>query len=329
MRGAVALIAAAAGLLSASASAEIDWERVDLAQERAAIESFQSFDQRLQDTGWKLVRGNVDYCEKVVPSVGLQLQDLASYGSPEIARGALGMERNFAVQTAAQGSAAARSEALRPNREIATINGVDPNEWEAEERFYWQRLKRAHDVIDELLAENGSVEIGFAGGGAVLLHPVPVCAARFELAARSDEMRATSERVLIGTDSGLFAYDEDMFAAAIAHELAHTLLDHTGWRDRNGRGRANVRATEREADRLMPWLLANAGYDPAAAVRFFREFRPTSGSVLFIRGSHEKWQTRAALVEAELPVIAQLIEVEGKADWATYFRREVDPRAGL
>ena len=33
-----------------------------------------------------------------------------------------------------------------------------------------------------------------------------------------------------------------------------------------------MRRTEREADRLMPWLLANAGYDPAAAARFWRQW---------------------------------------------------------
>ena len=77
---------------------------IDYAAERAAIGRFQDADQRLQDVGWQLARGNVGFCPKVVPSIGLQLQDMASYGAPQIARAALGLTGDFAVQTAARGS---------------------------------------------------------------------------------------------------------------------------------------------------------------------------------------------------------------------------------
>ena len=86
--------------------------------------------------------------------------------------------------------------------------------------------------------------------------------------------------------------------------------------------------TEKEADRLMPWLLINAGYKPSAASVFFREYQPTSGSFLFFRGSHPKWRDREEWVDAETAIIEPLMSGEGKADWRKPFAREIDPNQG-
>ena len=62
-----------------------------------------------------------------------------------------------------------------------------------------------------------------------------------------------------------------LLAAVLAHEFAHNVLKHRAWHEANGgRKRASVRLTEREADRLSPWLLANAGLDPRGGVEFFK-----------------------------------------------------------
>jgi len=134
---------------------------------------------------------------------------------------------------------------------------------------------------------------------------------------------------VIGVRFPAFAYQEEVFAGVVAHELAHNLLGHSAWLDRNGRGRRNVRRTEREADRLMPWLLANAGYDPIYAQRFMEEWGPRHDGGLFRNRSHDGWDERAEFIAAELPLIRRLMEAEGKADWRTHFTREVDPDAGL
>ena len=333
MRGALPLLLAFAAIPVAAppfaALADVNWDRINLPAERAAIERFQLFDQRLQDVGWKMVRGNAAYCDRVIPSIGLQLQDLASYGSPEVARAALGLEGDFAVQTAARGSPAAASGAFPTNREVTRLERFDPNQWEAEDKLDWQRLKRAHDHVDAMLVEHGGIAIGFADGSDVRVQPVEVCATRFELLGNGTDAVADGNRVVIGMNFPAFSYEEEVFAGVVAHELAHNLLGHTAWLDRNGRRGRNVRDTEREADRLMPWLLANAGYDPEAAVRFFEQYRPTSGSVLFIRGSHSKWRDRAEAAAEEAALIETLVARDGKADWRTHFRREIDPNKGL
>lgn len=331
MRVFAAIACACLGLPAAAAAlaSDINWDRVDLPSERAAIERLQAFDQRLQDVGWKLVRGNAAFCDRVIPSIGLQLQDLASYGAPEVARAALGMEGDFAVQTAARGSPAGLSGEFPGNREVTRLARMDPNQWEAGERLYWQRLTKAHDHVDAMLAEHGGIEVTFANGESVKVGSVDVCVTRFELMGGGSRAVADGNRVVIGIDFPGFSYPEEVFAGVVAHELAHNLLGHSAWLDRNGRGRRNVRKTEREADRLMPWIMANAGYDPVFAQRFMEQWGPRHDGGLLRNRSHDGWDERAEFIAEEIPTIRALIESEGAADWRTHFRREIDPQKGL
>ncbi len=312
-----------------SAAPQINWDRIDLDAERAAIERYQSFDQRLQDVGWQLVRGNAPFCDRQILSIGLQLQDLKSYGGPEVARRALGLTGDFAVQTAARGSPAAQTGLFAQNREITRLERFDPNEWVAGERLYWQRLTLAHDHIDAMLSEHGGITIHFSEGPAARVQPVEVCASRFELMGEGSKAVADGDRVVIGIDFPAFQYSEEVFAGVVAHELAHNLLRHADWLDRNGRKRRNVRLIEREADRLMPWLMANADYDPVAAQTFMEEWGPRHDGGLLRARTHDGWDERADFIAAELPQIRALIEQTGAADWRTHFRREIDPEAGL
>lgn len=321
---------AGALLLAAPLAAQSPAPAIDYAAEKAAIGRYQDADQRLQDVGWRLARGNVGFCPKVVPSVGLQLQDMASYGAPAIARKALGLTRDFAVQTAAHGSPAALAGGVTRNREIVRLERLDPNVWPAGKAMDWQRLVWAHDHVEAMLAEHGGIALGFADGGEVQLRPVEVCASRFELMGEGDKAVADGARVVIGIDFPAFAYPEDdVFAALVAHEFAHNVLEHDAWLDRVGRSRRHVRRAEREADRLIPWLLANAGYDPQAGVTFMTRWgRKHDAGWLMIR-EHDGWDERAEFIAAELPQIAALMAREGRADWRAHFERAIDPQQGL
>jgi hypothetical protein len=304
--------------------------RIDYAAERAAIGRYQDADQRLQNVGWRLAQGNLGFCPKVVPSIGLQLQDMASYGAPAIARKALGLTRDFAVQTAAAGSPAALSGAFARNREVTAIERLDPNSWPAKPAMDWTRLVWAHDHIEATLGEHGGIAVGFADGETVRLAPVEVCASRFELMGEGGKAVADGNRVVIGIGFPAFEYPEDdVFAALVAHEFAHNVLGHDAWLDRNGRSRRHVRRTEREADRLIPWLLANAGYDPRAGVTFMTRWGSKHDSDWLMVRQHDGWDERAEFIAAELPLIAEVTAREGRADWRRAFRREIDPQGGL
>jgi hypothetical protein len=263
--------AACALLLACAAPARADEAAppIDYAAERAAIARYQDADQRLQDVGWRLAAANAPFCPVAVPSIGLQLQDIASYGAPHIARAALGLNGDFAVQTAARGSPAALSGAFARNREVTRLAALDPNSLPAGERLEWQRLAQVHEHAEAVLRIGGDIAITFADGETAAVRSVPVCATRFELMGEGRRAVADGARVVIGIGFPAFAYpEEEVFAALVAHELAHNVLGHDAWLDRNGRKGRHVRRIEREADRLVPWLLANAGYDPAAAVTF-------------------------------------------------------------
>ncbi|NQX94196.1 MAG: hypothetical protein HRT64_04630 [Erythrobacter sp.] len=297
---------------------------------RTTLAEIQQRDQRLLNIGWRLVRGNEPFCEKVIPSIGLQLVDAAGYGGPETVQKALGLSGNFAVQSVALGSPADLSSALFKGREITRIADADPNSWPAQSRLDWKRLTRANDTIDAKLSKDGSVTFGFSDGSQARVEPVAVCATRFEVLGNSKRAVAEGSRVIIGSRFPAFAWEEDAdFAGVIAHELAHNLLKHRVWLDRNKRKRRNIRLTEREADRLMPWLLANAGYEPEAAYRFMVRWGKKHDGGLFRARTHDGWDERADFIAAELPIIKELMEQEGKADWSVHFRREIDPEMGL
>ena len=327
LRTAMKGLAALAMALSAPvAIAAPDISKIDLAAERQAIEHFQSYDQRLQDIGWKLVTTNAVFCDNPVPAIGLQLQDMASYGEPGIARAALSISGDFAVQTAAKGSPAALSGHFPANREVSRIGALDPNTRPAGKRMDWERLEWVHDHIDAELSRAGFVQLAFPNGEPVMLKAIPACRTRFTLESGSSRAVASGEVVLLGTSFRAFSYEEPLLAAAIAHELAHNLLGHRVWLEARGEKKRDVRKAEREADRLMPWLLANAGYDPSAAIRFIERYKPDTGGVLFVKGTHDSWKSRAAKIREELPLVNQAMEAHGKADWRTGFSREIGPQ---
>nr|WP_155799970.1 hypothetical protein [Porphyrobacter sp. AAP82] len=297
---------------------------VDYAAERAAIARYQDANQRLQDAGWRLARANAPFCAQVIPAIGLQVQDMASYGGPDVARKALGLTRDFAVNAAAAGSPAALSGAFTRNREIVRLGNSDPNDWPAAPPMAWERTTRAHEHIDAMLAEHGGIAITFADGTQARITPVEVCATRFDLYAGEHRAFANGTRVIFGIDSPAYGYAEAVFTALVAHELAHNVLGHDAWLDRNGRKPGNVRRIEREADRLVPWLLANAGYDPAAGAAFMRQWGKQNDGGIRLRRTHDGWDERAENMAAEVPLVRAVLAAEGRADWAAHFRREID-----
>ena len=201
--------------------------KIDYSAERAAIGRYQDADQRLQDVGWTLAKGNAPFCPVLSPSIGLQLQDMASYGEPAVARKALGLKGNFAVQTAARGSPAALSGGFARNREIVRLVALDPNTLPAKVRFDWERLARAHEHAESLLKIRGFIEIGFADGGSALVQSVPVCATRFELMGDGDKAVADGSRVVLGVGfaiTGILTFRK-FRTAVLPHRPATVLVD--------------------------------------------------------------------------------------------------------
>lgn len=315
---------AIAGALALAAPAQgYDKDRGDLLAAHARL---QQRDRQLLDMGWKLARANAPFCAGAKPRIGLLLQDLAGYGKkgPSL-RHALGLPGDIAVEAVAQDSPAARA-GLAPNTPVVALGSTRVEELQNPPDAAWKRLAGLHDLVDSELAASGTVMIGWLGQSGEtatsVIAGVPACPGRFEVLDSGTKAQAEGARVIFGRDFPGFDYPQDEFAAAVAHELAHNLLGHRAWLERHGRRQANIRLTEREADRLMPWLLANAGYEPEAASRFMARWGPAHGGGLLRKRTHDGWDERADLIEAELPLIAGVRDAQGRADWSRHFVRE-------
>lgn len=292
----------------------------------AELHRLQQRDELVQSIGWKLITGNALFCTATRTAIGLLLQDVAGFGSPAAVRQAMGLTSDITVQARAAGSPAQLA-GLPVFAEVLAIDGQSMQDLPPAGPEGWQRLAMLHRKLDEALATNGQVEIARRGPDntpiVVTLIGQPACASGFEVIAGSRRASANGRRVAIGVNFIGFAYQQELLAAAIAHELAHNLLGHPAWLEQNGRNRRAIRVTEREADRLMPWLLANAGYDPAAAERFMREWGPGNDDGLFRDRTHDGWDERAGFIAAELPVVRASMGAQGKADWQAGFRRDI------
>jgi hypothetical protein len=294
-------------------------------EDRAALLALQAEDQRLQSVGWRLATANAPFCANAAPAIGLLLQDMASYAAPQRMRAAVGIAGDIAVQAVVPGSPAARA-GLAPNDEIVVIGARPMRDLPPSRANDWRRLSGLHDAIDEALATDGAVPIAWRDRTGEVrearIAGVPACRSRFELLSSGGRASADGKRVIFGRKFSGFGLAEDEIAAAVAHELAHNLLAHRAWLRANGRSAKNIRKTEREADRLMPWLLANAGHDPAAAVRFFRKWGPGNDGWIFRAPTHEGWDERAEFATAEVTKIIALTAQGRPADWRSGFVRD-------
>ena len=317
---AIALLLAALSVPPAFASDDIS----------AGLSILQQRDELVQTIGWKLITGNAPFCTDTRPAIGLLLQDVAAFGRPDAVRQAMKLSGDIAVQARAAGSPA--DEAGMPAfAEVLAIDGQAMQDLPPAGKESWQRLAGLHRKLDEILLAKGEVEIAWRGRQGdpeiAALAGRTVCPSSFEVIAGSRRASANGVRVAIGSEFVGFSYPEELLAAAIAHELAHNLLGHPAWLDENTRKQRNIRRTEREADRLMPWLLANGGYDPAAAERFMREWGPGNDGGLFRGRTHDGWDERADFIAAELPLVRHSQTARGGADWPALFVRDIQPAA--
>lgn len=275
---------------------------VSAADDRSAYQALAQQDLRLASVGYRLASANAPLCNRTSRNAGWVLHDALQYPDPRVARAAFAMRAPVGLSAVVPGSPADTA-GLKSGDGILAVNGVEISSLPAKPRST-QRLEAVAAKIADALSSNGPVTVTAetaSGRQIFTLNPPAICASKFWLDTKSsldagadgDGVRVT-EGLLVFT-----AQDDAELAAVVAHEMAHNLLGH---RERLARDRSNkaILATEIEADRLSVWLMANAGYDPAAALRFAERYGRKTGLGIFSDGTHPRWKNRFKVMHGEI-----------------------------
>lgn len=277
-----------------------------------AVAELRAEDTRLQSIGWRLAHGNAPFCADAAPGAGLLLYDVRNFSASERVRATLGITGQIAVGAVAAGSPAERA-GLRGNEEVIALGDEQMAALPDVPEGDTARVDGLHDRIDAALAATRTLTVT-TPRGTYAITGEPACRARFELVAERGQARSDGWRVQIGRDALDALANDDELAALMAHELAHAILRHRVRLDAARRTARAVRETEREADRLMPWLLRNAGYDPAAASRWVSGWLRKRDRGLLRAATHDGWRDRLALVSAEVALVSAT-PGDGPVDW--------------
>ena len=284
------------------------------AAEPSPYAELAALEGRVAAIGFRLTTANAAWCPAVQPQFGWIWGDPRLYGGAQRAEAlaayhAADVDAPY-IAAIAPGSPAGRA-GLQVGAPVLAIDGRAVPAGEGADPF--ARIA-AVERLFAALPPRGTVEISGGAGAKTALAPVPGCASDFRVDAR-DRPEGAADGRLVVISGGLvrFATSDDELAAAVAHELAHNILRHRARLDAAGvdrglgkpfgRSARLFRQTEVEADRLSAWLLAGAGYDPHAAIRFWTRFGQRAGRPLFQAGTHPRWRDRVASIEAEVRAI--------------------------
>lgn len=274
-----------------------------LAQEQ----SIDLADRRLAQVAERLQAANVGLCRQHMPLTGLIVFSADQYGQPDPVRFADGP---VAVAQVLPGSPA-HAAGVQANDAIVTIDGVAVTEQGPEEGY------TLRDTTFALLAAHGPghpLALGLRRQGQAVtatFTPPPGCRALVEVVTGRDDIARSDGRVIQISWRRVAQWTDDELAVIVAHELAHSVLEHRrrlaaagvegGLLGEFGRNRRLRRQVEEDADVLSVHLLANAGYDPQIAPRFWRSdtgARLDSG--ILRSGAYAAPSQRAAKMEAEI-----------------------------
>lgn len=278
-------------------------------------------DARLATVGYRLAKANAPFCPHKERNPGWVLHSYRQYPDRETAQAAFAFPMPVAIAALVEGGPA-QAAGLQVGESFTDLPGG-----------VWWGGERVEHKPDSLLVETINARIwalfrtsevirlpiGSKSGEAdrwVDLAPPLVCESSFSISTDGTaDAGADGEHVRVSAKLAEFTPDDDEFATIVAHEMAHNLLNHqarlyaaTTERDsgrRVGKSRELIRQTEVEADQLAIWLMANAGYDPNAALRFIERYGRKYGHGIFSDGTHYRWKKRREFMQAELDKMAQ------------------------
>ena len=286
------------------------------AQPSAPLEKLRAIDLRLATIAYRLTTANAALCRDLAPTPGWAIQSIGQYApaSRGLARAVFAFDRSIAVEAVVAGGPAEQA-GVRPNDSLVTVDGAPfPDGDPAGPASSTARDAALSLIATRPLGPALSVETVHGGTMHTVVIAAPAgCRSNFEILL-NPRMDASSDGTVVQIGVRFFErYTDDEVAAVVAHELSHVILRHRQRLDaakvdrglfaEMGRSGRLFRATEGAADRLSVSLLYNAGYDPANAVRFWRDHGADVDGGLFRSRTHPSTSARAAAIAAEVATI--------------------------
>ncbi|MGH6782397.1 MAG: PDZ domain-containing protein, partial [Sphingomonadaceae bacterium] len=232
---------------------------------RATLEALRNLDVTVARVGYRIATANAALCDRQTPASGVLLDGIEQYGGPyrEAAAALFNLGDAPGVAAVLPGSPAAEA-GVRAGDAVLAINGA-PAATAAGQggKGNFDRMALVLDQFEAALAV-GPVTLDLQRGGerlSVRFSGASACASRFQVQP-SDELNAAADGRYVQISSGFIPYfaNEDEFAAILAHELAHNILNHRdrldaqrvprGFFRKFGKNAARIRETEIEADRF-------------------------------------------------------------------------------
>ncbi|GGD50664.1 peptidase M48 family protein [Erythrobacter arachoides] len=298
-------------VLAVSAANAQSTEERNSAQEWARLEAQ---DLRLAEIAERLALANAPLCTTLMPLTGMILHSADQYGSTS-ARERF-VNGPLAIASLLPDSPAANA-GLRRDDAFVAIDGqrvedIVPaaNARLREAAFYRMADRPTGTPLALTVMRDGTERV-------VELDAPQGCRSLVEVLLGEGPMARSDGRVIQVQFDSVAALTDSHLAIVVAHELAHTILEHRRRKEEAGidnglfaelgRNQRANREAEIEADRLSVHLLANAGYDPAIVPDFWRNAAaygmPGATLPSFIYPSNEG---RAALVEREIALYLAL-----------------------
>lgn len=279
--------------------------------------ALRASDTRVLAVGTRLATANAPFCKSTENTPGMTLHHIGQYGDAAAARATFGFARDYAVLALVADAPAAKA-GIRADDAIVALNGIalapTPGDLSViDQPAAYRPVAWANERLRTALGA-GPVTVTLLRGGQqfdAVLTGTPACRSRFELRP-SEDYGASADGDIVGITSAMldFMVDDDELAAILAHEMAHNLLEHRrrlndagiqrGLMQQIGRNARLTLSTEIEADRLSIWLMANAGHDPAGAIRFWTRYGKQRGKGIFSAPTHYRWKKRVALFQEEI-----------------------------
>ncbi len=275
----------------------------------AAYRALGQQDLRLAVISHRLAAANAPFCERRERNPGWVLHDEIQYPDLETARAAFGFRQPISISAVVPGGAADQLGIKAGDGLVAFNDEMLGVEKEVRSKQSAERVENIQRELKQKLATGEPIKLTLdtvGGKRPFNLSPPEVCTSHFWVDARSNlDAGADGDGVRITEGLMTFAGTDDAeLAAVVAHELSHNLLGHRKRLKLAKRRKKEVLATEIEADRLSVWLMANAGYDPKAALRFTERHGRKTGLGIFSDGTHLRWKNRLKVMQAEIDLMA-------------------------